>query len=294
MSSADNIEQAIADLNLTTKAETDKRILEDSYAALGKAVHKQQMTGIWSMITRNRFAMPAAIAAMILLAFSLFIHFRTDGAINAEKIYVALNKAENIHISTYRAGQTSPDQQVWASESLGVKLFKTGFGNEAQYTLWDMKNKIKMVKFLSSNSIRTEQITQSMLSELEKSAATSADIVPFSERDDIPKDAQWIRINDKEVSSAVSGTKAYELSWIEKNTDSQSALYKKWRVFAENRTSLPKRIEWYYKTSPEGDYGFEKYVVITYPSEDKIQDIIRDIFGRQDVPGFIGTPEAQR
>jgi hypothetical protein len=296
MSSADNIERAIAELNLTTKAETDKRIIEDSYAALGKAVHKQQqMTGIgiWSKIIRSRFAVPAAVAAMILLAFSLFINFRTDVAVNAEKIYGALDKAENIHISTYRAGQTSPDQQVWASESLGVKLFKTGFGNEAQYTLWDMKNKIKMVKFLSSNSIRTEQITQSMLTELEKSAK-SANIVPFSDIGDIPKEAQWIRIEDNEASSTVPDTKAYELSWIDKSTDSQSALYKKWRVFAEGRTGLPKRIEWYSKTGAEDDYGFEKFAVITYPSEDEIKDIIRDIFGRRDDPGFIGTPGAQR
>jgi hypothetical protein len=133
-----------------------------------------------------------------------------------------------------------------------------------------------------------------LLTELEKSAATSADIVPFSERDDIPTEAKWIHIDDKEVTSVVPGTKAYELSWIEKNTDSQSALYKKWRVFAENRTILPKRIEWYSKAGTEGDYGFEKYVVITYPSEDKIQDIIRDIFGRQDDPEFIGTPGAHR
>jgi len=297
MSSADNIERAIAELNLTTRAETDKRILDDSYAALGKAVHKhQQMTGIsiWSMITRTRFTVPAGIAAMILLAFSLFINFRDDVAVNAEKIYGALSRVENIHISTYRPGQTSPDQQVWASETLGVKLLKTGLGNRAQYTLWDTENRIKMVKFLSSNSIQTEPITKLMLTELEKSAADSADMVPFSDRDDIPQEAQWIRIDDKEVSSAVPGTKAYELDWIDKSTDSQLALHKKWRVFAEDHTSLPKRIEWYSKAGPEDDYGFEKFLVITYPSEDEIQDIIRDVFGRQDDPGFIGTPEAYR
>jgi hypothetical protein len=296
MSSADNIERAIADLNLTTKADTDKRILDDSYAALGKAVHKQQMTGlgIWSMITRNRFAVPAAIAAMILLAFSLFINFRTDGAVNAERIYGALGKVGNIHITTYRAGQTSPDQQVWASEALGVKLFKTGLGNQAQYTLWDAKNSIKMVKFLSSNSIQTEPITQLMLTELEKSVANSADMVPFSDRDDIPNEAQWIHIEDIEVSSAIPGTKAYELKWIDKTTNSQLALHKKWRVFAEDRSGLPKRIEWYSKAGSEDEYRFEKYVIVTYPSEDEIQDIIRDIFGRQDDPGFIGTPGAQR
>jgi hypothetical protein len=297
MSSADNIERAIADLNLTTKVEIDKRILEDSYAALGKAVHKQQQTteiGIWSKIIRSRFVVPAAVAAMILLAFSLFINYRANVAVNAGKIYSALNEAGNIHISTYRAGQTSPDQQVWASKALGVKLFKTGLGNQAQYTLWDMKNKIKMIKFLSSSSIRTEQITQSMLTELEKSATESADIVPFSNSDDIPKEAQWTRIEDNEVSSADSGSKPYELNWIDKSTDSQPTLYKKWRVFAEGRTGLPKRIEWYSKTDAEDDYEFKKFAVIAYPGEDEIQDIIREIFGRQDDPGFIGTPEALR
>ena len=297
MSSADNIERSIAELNLTTRAETDRRILDDAYAALGKATHKkQQVTGVgfWRLVVQSRFAVPVAIAAMILLAFSLFINFRTDVAINAETIYRALSEVENVHITTYRAGQTSPDQQVWASEPLGVKLLKTGFGNQARYTLWDTKNRIKMVKFLSSNSIQTEPITQLMLTELEKSAANYADVVPFSDRDDIPQEAQWIRIDGREVSSAVSGTKTYELNWTDKSTDSQLALHKKWRVFAEDRTSLPKRIEWYSKASLEDDYGFEKFVVITYPSEDEIQSIIRDIFGRQDDPEYIGTPGAQR
>lgn len=297
MSSADNIERAITELNLTTRAETDKRILEDSYAALGKAVNKQKpITGIvvWSMVIRNKFAIPAAIAAIILLAFSLFVNVGTDNAISTEKIYKVLSQVENIHISTYLAGQTKPDQQVWASQTLGVKLFKTELDNQEQYTLWDTKNSIKMVKFLSSNSIRTEPITQQMLADLEKSAVDSVDMVPFSDRNDIPQEAQWIRIDDREVSSVVPGTKAYELNWIAKSTDSPLVLHKKWRVFAEDRTGLPKRIEWYSKTGPEGDYGFEKFVIITYPGENEIQDIIRDIFGRQDDPGFIGTPGAYR
>jgi hypothetical protein len=297
MSSADNIERRIADLHMTTRAETDKRILDDAYTALGKAVHKQQPAagvGVWSVFIRNRFAVPAAIAATILLVFSLFINIRGDKAVSAEKIYVALSQAENIHITTYRAGQTSPNQQVWASETLGVKLFKTEIGSQAQYTLWDTKNKIKMVKFLSSNSIRTEPITPQMLAELENSAVDSVDMFPFSDSNDIPEGAQWVHTDSRQVSVAVPGTKAYDLNWIEKSTDSQTALHGKWRVFAEDRTGLPKRIEWYSKTGPEDEYEFEKFLVITYPSENEIQDIIKEIFGRQDDPEFIGTPGAYR
>lgn len=297
MSSADNIERAIAELNLTTRSETDKRILDDAYLALGKAVHKQQpmtSTGIWRMVVRSRFAVPTAIAAMILLAFALFLNIPSGRAVNIEGIYGALSKVENIHISKFQVGRTSPDQQVWASETLGVKLFKTEVGNRAQYTLWDTQNRIKMIKFLSSNSVQTEPITQQMLAGFEKSAARSADLVPFSDRNDIPGDAQWGRIDDREVSAAVPGTKAYYLTWIAKSTDSQAVVHRKWRVFAEEHTNLPTRIEWYSKSRPEDEYGFEKFVVIAYPSEDEIQNIVLNIFGPRDDPEYIGTPGAER
>jgi hypothetical protein len=296
MDPADNIERSIVELHLTTRAEADKRILDDAYTALGKAVHKQQSMAaadIWRMVIRNRFFVPAAIAAMILLAFALFINIRTERAVNIEKIYGALNRIENIHISKFQAGRTSPDQQVWASQTLGVKLFKTEVANQAQYTLWDTKNRVKMIKFLSSDSVQTEPITRQMLAELEKSAAT-AGMVAFSDGNDIPPDAQWSRIDDKAVSAAVAGTQAYDLTWTAKSTGPQAIVYRKWRVFTEDHTGLPKRIEWYSKAVSDDEYVFEKFVVIAYPSEDEIQDIIRNIFGTRNGPEYIGTPEAYR
>ena len=301
MSSADKIEREIAGLNLTTRAETDRRILDDAYAALGKTVQKQQPmagTGIWRVVTKSRFAAPIAAAAMILLAFALFVNIRTGKTANIKKIYGALSEVENIHISTYRAGQTRPDQQVWASESLGVKLFKTEIGNQAQYTLWDTQNRIKMIKFLSTNSVKTVPISQQMLNELETSTAGSAEMVSFPDGNDVPADARWSRISNREISNPVPGTKAFDLSWEAKSTDSKEIVHRKLRVFAEDRTNLPKRIEWYSKSGPEDEYGFEKSVVISYPSEDEIQNTIKNIFGprdkRPDNPEFIGTPGAQR
>jgi hypothetical protein len=297
MSSEDNIERSIAGLNLTTGAETDRRILDDAYATLGKAVHKQRTTkrtGIWYQVVRSRFAVPAAIAAMILLAFALFVNVQTEKAINVERIFGALSKVGNVHISKFQAGRTNPDQQVWVSKNLGVKLLKTEIGNQAQYTLWDMKNRVKMIKFLSSDSVKTEPITQKMLAELEKSVAVEDDLVPFSNKKDIPEEARWSRIDDQAVLASVSGTKAYDLTWVEKNKDSQAVIYRKWRVFADNRTNLPERMEWYSKSRPEDEYGFEEFVVVGYPGEDEITSIIRNIFGRPDIPEFIGTPEAYR
>lgn len=297
MSSADNIERGIAKLQLTTRVETDKRIIDDAYAALNEAVRKQKPVkkiGVWKTLTINRFAAAAAIAAMILLVFSLFVRISRDNELSVAKINGALNQVENIHVTTYREGKTSPERQIWASQTLGVRLFKTEFDNQAQYTLWDLKNKVKMVKILSSSSIQTEPITQTMLNELEKSSVSFTDIVPLLDNNDIPKEAQWTNIDDRDVSGAPSDIKVYELHWIDKNSDPPSVLYKKCRIFAEDRTNLPKRIEWYSRAETEDVYQFETYVIIAYPKENEIQDIIKDIFGRQDDPEFIGTPGAYR
>jgi hypothetical protein len=297
MNSEENMERAIAELNLTTRAETDRRILEDAYAALGKAVRKQQQatrSQIWQRVIRNRFAIPAAIAAMILLAFALFFTMQTERTAQIKGIYAALSKAENIHISEFRAGRTVPDQQIWASEKLGVRLFKTEIDNRTQYTLWDAKNRVKMIKFLSSNSIQTEPITEQMIAGLEKSAAGAADLLPFLNRNNIPEGAQWTRIDERTLSTAVPGTRAYELTWTARSTTSGAAVYRKWRVFEQGRTDLPERIEWYSKTSPENEYKLDKFAIVAYPSEDEIASIIRNIFGRPENPEYIGTPEAHR
>ena len=301
MSSADDIERSIAELNLATRAETDRRILDDAYAALGKATHKQQQmtgVGIWRLVVQSRFAVPTAIAAVILLTFALFLSMQTEEVVSIKRIYGILSKVKSIHISKFQSNRTNPDQQLWACEDLGVKLFKTEIDNQAQYTLWDTKNRVKMIKFLSSNSVQTEPITQQMLAELGKSAAYSADIVPFSDKNDIPEDARWSRIDEREVSISIPGTKAYELTWIAKRTTPEAVIHRKWRVFTEDRTNLPRRIEWYSKSGPEDKYRFEKFVVIGYPSEGEIKNIIRNIFGprdgRPDDPEFIGTPGAYR
>jgi hypothetical protein len=294
MSSEENIERAIAELNLTTGTETDRRILEDSYAALGKATHKRQKMpegGIWRLVLRNRFAVSAAIAAMILLAFALFFTMQSGKTVQIRRIYAALNKAENIHILKFQGDQTVPDQQIWASEKLGVKLFKTEGGDQERYTLWDIKNRVKMTKFLSSNSIETEPITPQMLAELEKSAAGVTELFPFSNRNNIPEDAQWSRVV---LSTIRPGTIAYALTWRAKSSTSGAAVYMEWRVFERIGTNLPERVEWYSKSRPDSDYRLEEFAVVSYPGEDEIVSTIRSVFGRPEKPEYIGTPEAHR
>jgi hypothetical protein len=277
MSSADNIERAIAELNLTTKAETDRRILDDAYAALGKATHKQQHltgSGVWRLVVRSRFAVPAAIAATILISFALFFRTLNKDTVTIEELCGTLGGAGNVCISAFQASETIPYQQVWTSQSMKMRLFKAGSGNQAQFALWDIPNKVKMTMYLST--VQTQALTEQMLAELEKSVTPLSGISPFSYIRDIPEQARW----------------------NQQGTTSEVVLYRKWRVFVDSRTNLPKRAELYARSGPEQEYKLESFVIITYPNESEIKDIVKNIFGprddRLDNPEFIGTPGAQR
>lgn len=297
MNPADDIERAIAELHITTRAETDNRILDDAFAALRAAVHPQRPrigTGVWRTIVVNRIAGPAAIAAVILIAFALFFRIPGRKPVNIKEIYGTLGRVENICISTFQADKAEPFQQVWTSQTLKIKLFKIGSKNQARFVLWDIPNKVRMIKYLSSNSVQTEALTNQMLAELEKSMPPFFGVVPFSDVNDVPEDAQWNHIDDRKVAAIVSGTKVYDLIWLQKSTPSETVVHKKWRVFVDTRTNLPQRAEWYAKLKPEEAYGFETFIVIAYPGASEIQALVRNIFGPPDRPEYMPTPGTDR
>ena len=297
MEPADSLERAIEHLHITTRAETDRRILDDAFAALMKPAPKEELdVAGWGTPTIRRIAIPAAIAAAILLAFIFFFRAPSQKAVTLGQIQTALAKADNVCISTYRAGEAEPFRQVWASKPLGVKLFKVGRGNQAQFTLLDVVNVAKRTKYASSGYIQTEAISQSAIAELEKSQAESFGLLPFSDANDVPEDAQWSHLDDREVAAAVPGAEVYDLAWVPKSAPAESGVHRLCRLFVDARTRLPERAEWYTKTTPEDEYGFEVFAVVTYPDQSDIQTIVRSTFGPRpsEEPEYIGTPGAER
>jgi hypothetical protein len=299
MEPADNIERAIEQLHMRTRAETDRRILDDAFDAfLGSASKKPTKTeiGYQSLPVLRRIAIPVAVAAVILVGFILFVGLPSHKASTLRQIQTALAKVDNVCISTYRAGETEPFRQVWASKPLGVKLFKVGRGNQAQFTLWDVPNNAKKTKFVYSGYIQTETIPEPMLVELEKSEAESFGLVPFSDANDIPEDAQWMQIDDRELAAEIPGSEVYDLTWASERTTTEVSMVNRWRLFADARTSRPKRAEWYTKLTPEEEYGIELFAVVTYPTESDIQTLVRNTFGPRpsDDPEYISTPGAER
>ena len=293
MNPADQIERTIERLHITTRAETDKRILDDAFAALEKSAQKQSPhvgRSARRRTLRIRIAELAAVAAVILVVFALFFGTRLTETVALNEIYEALGKVQNVCIATFLPPANEPVQIEWVSQTLNIDMVRFS----ERFVLWDIPNKVQMIKYLSSGSVTTTAITDEMLTKVEEAASRRFGLVPFSDMSNF-SGAQWIRVEDSEIETTMSGTKVYDLTWTERNTTFQTIRLRKWRVFVDAGTKLPERAEWYSKFEPEGEYKFETFSVVTYPSENQIKILIRNTFGpaatqpRQ--PEYIGTPQ---
>lgn len=293
MNPADQIERTIERLHITTRAEMDRRILDDAFTALEKSAQKQlPHVGRSSRrrTLRIRIAELAAVAAVILVVFALFFGVQAKKAVGLSEVYEALGKVENVCIASFQPPANEPVQIEWVSQTMDIDMLRFG----ERFILWDIPNKVQMIKFLSSGSVTATAITDEMLTKVKKASFQRFGLVPISDIGDV-SGAKWIRVEAPEIEAAVSGTKVYELTWPGKNSTSEAIGLKRWRVFIDARTKLPKRTEYYFRLQPEVEYLFEKYEVITYPSEDEIQAVIRKTFGPAaswpGEPGYMGTPQ---
>jgi len=292
MNPTDQIERTIERLHITTRAETDERILDDAFAALEKSTQKQSPhvgRSTQQRTLRIRIAEIATVAAVILVVFALLFGVPGAKTVGLDEIYEALGRVENVCIATFQPPANEPLRTEWVSQALNIDMVRIG----EQFVLWDITNRVRMIKYLSSASVRTEAASEQMLAKAEKAIHQTFGLLPFAYYKEAPEDARWSRMDDTQFAAIVPDTKVYELIWQEKSTTSEAIGFRKWRVFVDAHTNLPKRAEHYFKLKPQEEYKFETYEVITYPSDDEIQTDIRKIFGpgagRLDEPGYIGT-----
>jgi hypothetical protein len=296
MNSADNLERSIARLHVKTRAETDKRILADSSEALHAGLrHRPPQAAMRTerLAAIIRIAGPATVAAAVLVACALLLNTLFDKGTTPAEVRKAYAKVENVCIAKCLAGATEPFEQIWASQTLKVKLLRSGSGSQAQFTLWDVPNKVRMMKFLTSEPFETEPITEQMLAELSKSVIPSADLMTYSGTSD---DTSWDKVDDPQVAAKVPGAEVCEVTFFTRGSPSEALVYMKWRLFTDRRTHLPKRVEWYTGSDAAGDYKLESFAIFSYPSTSEIEDLVTRTFGsrRPDHPEYIPTPGMDR
>ena len=241
--------------------------LETAYAG-STVTQRKPSSGKW-----NRRLKPVAAAAVLMIAAAVFfLNIPTVKAVELSQVYQALEEVKNICITRFAPGATKPRQKVWVSRTLNVKIFKTG----EKYVLWDITNKIKKTKDLASGRISIMSISDDILIKTINSMEEPFGLVPFQHISGVPDNAKWEKVTGEDVKVATPVIEAHDLIWEEKIEE--YTRYRKWRVFVDSNTNLPKRTEWYRKFTIEEEYDFHQIEVVKYPADSEIQAIIQTIF----------------
>ena len=212
-----------------------------------------------------------AVAAVFLIGFALLLNTPTVKAVSIEEIYKAIEKVKNVYISTFITDQKEPTQELWVSRESGIYITKTS----KQLILWDIHKKIRKIHYLDTVITETNSLTGDIIASIEKEMSDTLGLMPFFDISEIPLDAEWLRV-DNEIPGVAEGIEIYDLICVEK-TYGGSTLLKKWRVFADSKTSLPQRVEWYKKFAHDSDFTLETTMIVEYLDEGKMQAIIKKV-----------------
>jgi hypothetical protein len=210
MNFADNIERSIEKLHISTKAETDELILEDAYAALESTKKEGSGQGeknIWQTLFANKIVQYTAVAALVIIGFTIFFKSLIPEPTVSMRIDTALKKADNICISNFHAADTEPYEQVWFSQTLRVQLVRTIENNQERFALTDIPNKVRMFSYSSSDRIQREAVTENMLTGFEKSMIQNSGLITFLNSNEFTEDLHWQHVIDPAAAAQLPGAK---------------------------------------------------------------------------------------
>ena len=212
-----------------------------------------------------------AIAAAVLIVCALFINMPTAKGVTIRQIYEAIEKIKNVHISSFVPGKSEPIQERWVSRASNIYIVKTG----DQFVLWDLGNGLKKSKQTRNANIQTTRLSAEDSAWLERRVRGTLGLVPFDDISQIPPDAEWARVTEKQLESVVEGIEIYDLAWTTAGP-AGSEIFRKWRVFIDRKTDLPRRTESFEKLTSEDEYVPIVVQVIECLSDSEMQTILRE------------------
>jgi len=213
-----------------------------------------------------------AAAAIILIGFALLLNIPTAKAITIEGIYKAIEKVQNVHISSFVPDEKEPIQEMWISRTLNTYMSKTG--NEL--VLWDIPNRTRKTKHLDTSVTDTTQLSEDKINVIRTEMSGSLGLMPFYDISEIPANAEWSRAGRTGLE-VEEGTEVYDLSWSDKAYDG-SIVFWKWRFFVAAEINLPKRIEQYKWLAESVESTVETIMVVEYLSDSELQKMIKEFF----------------
>ncbi len=223
---------------------------------------------IMSMNLKPLVKTTAAAAAIVLVAAALFFYTPAAKAVTIDKLYEAISNIKNVYIAKFTPDGIEPKQEIWVSRILNIYMTKT----ENKMVLWDVINCLKKMKDLSTGAFETTSVDEETIASIKMKMSGYLGLVPFTSISNIPADAQWKQITDKSQEYAAKDIEIYDLIWTEETRDSSKVL-KKWRVFVDPKTNLPKRTEFYEKLPTDSKHLLQSVNVVEYLDHREIQSV---------------------
>ncbi len=211
-----------------------------------------------------------AVAAVILIGLALLLNTPTAKAVTIDQIYKAIEIVKNVRILKSVPGKTEPTEKKWVSRTLNIYMTKTG----KELVLWDPENKIQTATHLGTDSVETTSLSEDLITKINKRISGSLGLLPFYDISEIPKDAEWSRVDD-EILEVAEGIEIYDLKWAKRKYGG-SAEFKIWRVFADAKTRLPQKVEGYTRFADDAEFVLETVKVVEYLDESEIQAVTKD------------------
>ncbi|MHC4335480.1 MAG: hypothetical protein ACYSUV_17280, partial [Planctomycetota bacterium] len=141
---------------------------------------------------------------------------------------------------------------------------------------------VKKARSFASLEVERTEPSPELLKKCWDAVGNSFGLMPFATMADVPKDAQWTRVDDMEIAAVVPGTEVYDLTWVEVNNDRQFPQRK--RYWVDPKTGLPRRTDYYRRESSEPEYELIMMVEVECPTDSEIQALMRTWFGDDPLP----------
>ena len=239
--------------------------LEDAKTAASSAPGQ----GALILNLKRRIKPAIAAAAVILIGLALFLGTPAATAVDLDRIYSAVNRAMNIHITRFVPDQTEPEREQWVSRSLKIYMSRVG----QELTLWDLRAANK--KIWSSHGAAPETVP---LDEVEAEAVgekmtTSLGIVPYDRMSGAPEGSKWSEVTDVLLEADTQGRQVYDLTWNQSDSLGRPVL-KRWRVFVDRKTNRAHKTQFAVKLPGDDDYHVESEYKVEYPSDGDMQTVI--------------------
>jgi len=225
-----------------------------------------------STLNVRPFIKPAAVAAAVILVAILLLNIPVAKAVDLGRIYGALEQIKNICLTAFVPEKAEPTQEIWISQALNIKMFKT----EAECVLWDLKGKSRKSRDLNTGSITMAELDNDVLVTVEETMKAPWGLLPFGNISAVPEDAGWQKVADEDVEITIPNTEVYDLVWIEKSLIG-SIIHRRWRGYIDIETKLPMRVERWRKRANEEEYELLTVTKVAYPTAVEIRAVIKDV-----------------